>query len=132
MWRSGNSQDLKQEGFLIRVRIPLHVYFSYGKPRSFTFKCTLHWAGNRRLITGVGSNPTFVTFPYLANRCNLLFCASSRCTFVPLIPFLQLAHNLLKNKYQIFSKYSSRPTTITSNLLEVEMNICIIVYLAFE
>ena len=32
----------------------------------------------------------------------------------------------------IFSKYSSRPTTITSNLSEVEMNICIIVYLAFE
>ena len=28
-----------------------------------------------------------------------------------------------------FSKYSSRPTTITSNLSEVEMNICIIVYL---
>ena len=45
----------------------------------------------------------------------------------------------------IFSKYSSRPTTIlavivwgrgpntiTSNLSEVEMNTCIIVYLAFE
>ena len=29
----------------------------------------------------------------------------------------------------ILSKYSSRPTTITSNLSEVEMNICIIVYL---
>ena len=29
----------------------------------------------------------------------------------------------------IISKYSSRPTTITSNLSEVEMNICIIVYL---
>ena len=25
---------------------------------------TLHWAGNQRLVTGVGSNPKFVTFRY--------------------------------------------------------------------
>ena len=34
---------------------------------------TLHWAGNRRLITGVGSNQKFVTFSLLANQCHLLF-----------------------------------------------------------
>ena len=41
--------------------------------RSFTLAGTLHWAGNERIITGVVSNPKFVTFSLLANRCHLLF-----------------------------------------------------------
>ena len=48
--------------------------------RLFTFTGALHWTGNRRLITGVGSNPKLVvTFPLLANRFHLLFW-NCKCT----------------------------------------------------
>ena len=41
-------------------RILFRVIFSSGKLRSFTLAGTLHWVGNQRLITGVGSNPKFL------------------------------------------------------------------------
>ena len=49
------------------------------KVLSFTLTGTLHWTGNRRLITGMGSNLRLVTFSLLANRFHLLFW-NCKCT----------------------------------------------------
>ena len=70
------SNLLMRRSFWVRVRIQHRVIFSF---EVITFTGTLHWTGNRRLITGVGSNPKVVTFSLLGNQFHLLFW-NCKCT----------------------------------------------------
>ena len=65
--------------FTGRSSNPTYHELTFLLTRPITLTGTLHWTGNRRLITGVGSNPKFVPFSLLANRCHLLFW-NYRCT----------------------------------------------------
>ena len=55
-----------------RSSSPISRHLFFWQIRPFTPTGTLRWAGNRRLITDVGSNPKLVTFSLLANRYHLL------------------------------------------------------------
>ena len=53
-----------RDGKVISGRSPNPTSGDFFLLRSFTFTGTLHWTGDRRLVTGVGSNPKLVTFIY--------------------------------------------------------------------